>query len=68
MSSDNEDNSPKENNFDLIVRNLKILSSIKPNDKIIKKKHTIKIDSPYLYQGFSRYWTGDSRKESLNHI
>jgi len=68
MSSDNEDSSPKENTFDLIIRNLKIISSIKPNDKIIKKGSTIKIDSPYIYQGMSRYWNGDSRKESLNHI
>jgi hypothetical protein len=68
MSSDNEDISPKENQFDLIVRNLKIISSIKPNDKIIKKGNTIKIDTPYIYQGISRYWNGDSRKESLNQI
>ena len=74
MSSDtvndpaNGDSSPKENTFDLIIRNLKILSSIKPSDKIIKKGDTIKIDNPYIYQGISRYWNGDSRKESLNHI
>ena len=72
MSSDkkdnNEDTSPKENNFDLIIRNLKILSSIKPHDKIIKKGDTIKIDTPYIYQGITRYWNGDSRKESLHLI
>ena len=72
MSSDNKDSnegsSPKENNFDLIIRNLKILSSIKANDKIIKKGDTIKIDTPYIYQGITRYWNGDSRKESLHLI
>jgi len=70
MSSDNVDkiNNVKMDTFELIIRNLKILANIKPNDKLVKHGDTIKIDRPYLYQGMSRYWNGDSRKSSLQHI
>ena len=70
MSSDNTDkvNDITMDSFELIIRNLKILTNIKPNDKLIKHGDTIKIDAPYLYQGLSRYWNGDSRKSSLEHI
>ena len=57
-----------DNTFEVIIRNLKILGNIKPNDKLIKKGDTIKIDTPYLYQGLSRYWNGNSRKESVGNI
>lgn len=57
-----------EYNFELMIRNLKILGNVKPNDKLVKHGDTIKLDSPYMYQGISRYWHGDSRKDSLNHI
>ena len=75
MNSDNKDNKDNKENkdnkdteFELIVRNLKIISNIKPNDKLVKHGDTIKIDTPYIYQGISRYWNGDSRKDSLSHI
>ena len=57
-----------EYNFELMIRNLKILGNVKANDKLVKHGDTIKLDSPYMYQGISRYWHGDSRKDSLNHI
>jgi ribonuclease HI len=71
----NSDQSGKDNksgvkmdSFELVIRNLKILANIKPSDKLVKHGDTIKIDTHYLYQGLSRYWNGNSRKESLNHI
>ena len=66
--SDPVDNGSNEHSYEIMIRNLKILGNIKPNDKLIKHGDTIKLDSPYIYQGISRYWYGDSRKESLNHI
>lgn len=72
MSSNKDDddtvNKTTLDSFELIIRNLKILGSIKSNDKLVKHGDTIKIDSPYIYQGLSRYWYGDSRKQSLDHI
>ena len=51
-----------------ILTNLKILSSIKPNEKLTKTNGILVIDPPTYIQGAYRWWNSDSRTDSMHEI
>jgi len=48
-----------------ILTNLKIISNLKPNDKLTIKDNILVIDQPYYYQGVTRWWNQDSRTGTM---
>lgn len=55
----------KEINMDKLIDdtilNLKIISNIKENDKLITTKNIIEIDNPYILQGINRWYNSENR-------
>ena len=51
-----------------VLTNLKIISSLKPNEKLTKKDNIFIIDPPTYIQGAYRWWNNDSRIDSMTHI
>tara|TARA_Y100000385_G_C13080050_1_gene633404 strand:- start:1416 stop:1979 length:564 start_codon:yes stop_codon:yes gene_type:complete len=51
-----------------VLTNLKIISSLKPNEKLTKNGSIFIIDPPTYVQGAYRWWNNDSRIDSMNHI
>lgn len=55
----------KINNMDKLIEdtilNLKIISNIKENDKLITTKDIIEIDNPYILQGINRWYNNENR-------
>ena len=50
------------------ILNLKMLSQIKPNDKIYLENDLIKIDTPYILQGISRWYQNHNRETSAEDL
>lgn len=60
-----------ENNtisLETILTNLKILSNIKPNDKLTNNGDILIIDQAEYTQFIKRWWNSDSRKSTLESI
>lgn len=64
--STTEQNAEKES--PLILTNLKIISSLKPGDKLTSKDNILVIDTSYVTQGAYRWINGDSRSSSVEFI
>tara|TARA_B110000977_G_C10954169_1_gene445860 strand:+ start:542 stop:1054 length:513 start_codon:yes stop_codon:yes gene_type:complete len=47
--------------IDETILNLKIISNIKENDKLITSKNIIEIDNPYILQGINRWYNNENR-------
>ena len=56
------------NNVENVLTNLKIISNLKPNDKLTNNDDILIIDTPSYTQGVSRWWNGHSRSASLAFI
>ena len=41
------------------ILNLKIISKIKENDKLLAHKNLLEIDSPHLFQSVNRWYNND---------
>lgn len=54
--------------FEVIITNLKIISNVKPNDKLTVRDNILDIDKPYYYQGVQRWWNDDSRTNTLQQL
>tara|TARA_Y200000002_G_C22589983_1_gene624774 strand:- start:32 stop:565 length:534 start_codon:yes stop_codon:yes gene_type:complete len=53
------------------ILNLKIISKIKENDKLLTNKNLLEIDSPHIFQSINRWYNNESRTitiEKLNEI
>ena len=53
------------------ILNLKIISKIKENDKLLANKSLLEIDSPHLFQSVNRWYNKENRNitiEKLNNI
>lgn len=53
------------------ILNLKIISKIKENDKLLTNKNLLAIDSPHIFQSINRWYNNESREitiEKLNEI
>ena len=64
----NENENENENaiiTVESILTNLKIISNLKPNDKLTIKDNILVIDQPYYYQGVTRWWNQDSRTGTM---
>jgi hypothetical protein len=55
-------------NIEEIMLNLKMVSSINPNDKLYLEERLFKIDSPTIIQGFMRWFNDYSRIKTMEHI
>jgi hypothetical protein len=55
-------------NIEEIMLNLKMLSSINPNDKLYLEERLFKIDSPTIIQGFTRWFNDYSRTKTMENI
>ena len=55
-------------NIEVIMLNLKMLSSINPNDKLYLEDRLFKIDSPKIIQGFTRWFNDYSRTKTMENI
>jgi len=67
----NETHESVENNtlsIETILTNLKILSNIKPNDKLSNNGDLLIIDQAEYTQFIKRWWHSDSRKSTLESI
>lgn len=57
--------------IDQNILNLKILSKIKENDKLLTNNELLEIDSPHLFQSINRWYNNENRNitiEKLNSI
>lgn len=61
--------SKKETDIDLdnVLLNLKIISQIKENDKLITSNKLLEIDNSY-FQSFKRYWNNNNRLSTIDYI
>lgn len=53
------------------ILNLKIISKIKENDKLLAQKNLLEIDSPHLFQSVNRWYNNENRNitiDKLNNI
>ena len=53
------------------ILNLKIISKIKENDKLLAHKNLLEIDSPHLFQSVNRWYNNENRNitiDKLNNI
>lgn len=57
----NDENKNMDDLIDETVLNLKIISNIKENDKLITSKNIIEIDNPYILQGINRWYNNENR-------
>ena len=53
--------------IDSILLDLKIISQIKENDKLVTSKELLEIDNSY-FQCIKRYWNNDNRLASIEYI
>ena len=67
MGNDTANNSDSNLNIEVIILNLKLISKIKQNEKIIIDNKMIKIDSRLL-KNIRRWFTSDGREESIEYI
>ena len=51
-----------------VLTNLKILSNIKPFDKLTFVDNIFRIESPTISQGVYRWWNQDSRNNTIQEI
>ena len=61
----------KQKFIDENILNLKIISKIKENDKLLANKSLLEIDSPHLFQSVNRWYNKENRNitiEKLNNI
>ena len=57
--------------IDQNILNLKILSKIKENDKLLTNNKLLEIDSPHIFQSINRWYNNENRNitiEKLNNI
>ena len=57
--------------IDTCLLNLKIISKLEENDKLITNEDILKIDKPVILQGFKRWYSNEGRDttmEKLNEI
>lgn len=53
------------------ILNLKIISKIKENDKLLAHKNLLEIDSPHIFQSVNRWYNNENRNitiDKLNNI
>lgn len=65
ISSEKQISDTNVNDSEVIITNLKIISNLKPNDKLTLRGNILDIDKPYYYQGVHRWWNDDSRVNTL---
>jgi len=56
------------NNNEIILTNLKIISNLKPNDKLTSNDGILVIDTPCYTQGVYRWWNQDSRTSTMTEL
>lgn len=66
--SDVEMHSKSATTAEIIITNLKIISNLKPNDKLTVRDEILDIDKPRYYQGVNRWWNDDSRTTTLAEL
>ena len=54
--------------IDETILNLKILSNIKKNDKLITNTNILEIDSPNILQGINRWYYNENRELTLKKL
>ena len=54
--------------FEHLLSNLRVISSIKENDKLFIDNNNIIIDNHYWLQSLIRWWYSANRQDSLNYI
>ena len=57
----------KNKEIDDLLLDLKIISQIKENDKLITSKNVLEIDSSY-FPSIKRYWNNDNRSATIDYI
>ena len=62
------ENEQELSKIDRILLNLKMLSLIKPDDKLYTENNLIKIDSPKIIQGIVRWLNDYSRNNTMDDI
>ena len=67
MENSGEDES-KTFNIESVLTNLKIVSNLKPNDKLTSANGILVIDTPYYTQGVYRWWNQDSRTNTMTDL
>jgi hypothetical protein len=70
MEKNNIENETKSKNVttENILTNLKILSNIKPTDKLTQNGDLLMIDQPEFTQGIKRWWNNNSRTHTIDAI
>ena len=68
ITEDKIKNDSKNISIENILTNLKILSNIKPNDKLINDGDNLIIDQPEFTQFIKRWWNNSSRVNTLDTI
>jgi len=63
-----EESSLKTDTVDNILLNLKMISLIKPQDKLYLEDGLVKIDTPTIMQGINRWINDYSRLKTMDHI
>ena len=50
------------------ILNLKIISKIKPNDKLLANNNLLEIDSPHILQSVNRWYNNESRSITIEKL
>ena len=53
---------------DNCLLNLKIISKLEENDKLITNKDILKIDKPVLFQGVKRWYSKEGRETTMDKL
>lgn len=65
---DNTNPKPNKEEIETNILNLKIISKIKENDKLCTNDKIIKIDSPSIFQGMTRWINSEGRGVTLERL
>ena len=65
---DNTNPKPNKEEIETNILNLKILSKIKEHDKLSTNDTIIKIDSPSIFQGMTRWINSEGRGVTLERL
>ena len=66
-NSESNTTNPKED-IENVLTNLKIISNLKPTDKLTNEEDILIIDPSQYGQGIKRWWNADSRISSVGFI
>ena len=54
--------------IDNCLLNLKIISKLEENDKLITNQDILKIDKPVLFQGVKRWYSKEGRETTMDKL